>query len=316
MPVAKFAEWADGADRRRVCFRQSGLSMIDLQTIDVITGGSIGTFDVPCPLCGPAKSKRSGQRKPVLRIWRVDQTFATYNCARCETQGYARDNTAKPPSAGAIARAKAAAAKHERFVAAKRLSTARWLWSRRQPIHGTIAETYLRDARGYHGPIPPTLSFLPASDEHTPAMIAAFGVADEPEPGTIIIAENAIRGVHVTKLALDGSGKAGSDKDKITIGKCLGSPIVLAPPNDLMGMAVTEGIENGLSIFAATGLGVWAAGAASRMPMLADTIPGYIDCVTVGADADPTGLQNADQLLERIKARGLHGDLFVTWRST
>ena len=82
-----------------------------------------------------------------------------------------------------------------------------------------------------------------------------------------------------------------------------------------MGMAVTEGIENGLSMFAATGLGVWAAGAASRMPMLADTIPVYIDCVTVCADDDPTGLQNADDLLERVRARGLHGDLFVAGRS-
>jgi hypothetical protein len=83
-----------------------------------------------------------------------------------------------------------------------------------------------------------------------------------------------------------------------------------------MGMAVTEGIENGLSMFVATGLGVWAAGAASRMPMLADTIPVYIDCVTVCADDDPTGLHNADELLERIRARGLHGDLFVAGRST
>ena len=290
--------------------------MIDLQTIETITGGRIGTFDVACPLCGPLKNRLSSQRKPVLRIWRVDQNFATFNCARCETQGYARDNTAKPPSAGPIARAKAEAAKHERFVAAKRLSTARWLWSRRQPIQGTIAETYLREARGYQGPIPSTLSFLPASGEHAPAMIAAFGAADEPEPGTIIIAEHAIRGVHLTKLASDGSGKARSDNDKIIIGKCLGSPIVLASPNDLMGMAVTEGIENGLSMFVATGLGAWAAGAASRMPMLADTIPVYIDCVTVCADDDPTGLHNADELLERIRARGLHGDLFVAGRST
>jgi hypothetical protein len=290
--------------------------MINLETVDEITGGSIGTFDVPCPLCGPAKSKRSSQRKPVLRIWRVDQNFATFNCARCETQGYARDNSANPPHAAAIARAKAKAAKHERFVSAKRLSTARWSWGRRQPIAGTIAETYLREARGYQGPIPSTLSFLPASDDHAPAMIAAFGLADESEPGSISLADHAVRGVHVTKLAPDGSGKAGSDKDKIIIGKCLGSPIVLAPPNDLMGMAVTEGIENGLSMFVATGLGVWAAGAASRMPMLADTIPVYIDCVTVCADDDPTGLHNADELLERIRARGLHGDLFVAGRST
>ena len=289
--------------------------MIDLQTIDVITGGSIGTFDVPCPSCGPAKSKRSSQRKPVLRIWRVDQNFATFNCARCDTQGYARDNAAQPPNAAAIAHAKAQAARHERLVAAKRLSVARWLWSRRQPIHGTIAERYLLEARGYQGPILWTLSFLPGSGEHAPAMIAAFGLADEPEPGSITIADDAVRGVHLTKLAPDGSGKAGSDKDKIIVGKCLGSPIVLAPPNDLIGMAVTEGIENGLSMFAATGLGVWAAGAASRMPTLADTISVYIDYVTVCADDDPTGLENAGELLGRIRARGLHGDLFVAGRS-
>jgi hypothetical protein len=295
---------------------QSEALMIDLLTIDVIIGGLIGTFDVPCPLCGPVKTKRNSQRKPVLRIWRVDQNFATFNCARCDTQGYVRDNTAKPPSIAAIARAKAEAVKHERRAAAKRLSTARWLWGRRQPIHGSIAETYLREARGYHGPIPSTMAFLPASDEHAPAMIAAFGLAEESEPGSIIINNDAVRGVHLTKLAPDGSSKAGSDKDKIIIGKCLGSPIVLASPNDLMGMAVTEGIENGLSMFAATSLGVWAAGAASRMPTLADTIPVYIDCVTVCADNDPTGLRNANELLERMRARGLHGDLFAVGRST
>jgi hypothetical protein len=289
--------------------------VIDLPTIDAITGGRIGSFDVPCPLCGPTKRKLTSQRKPVLRIWRVDQNFASYNCARCEARGFVRDNTAKPPSPAAVARAKAQAAHHERLVAAKRLSTARWLWSRRQPIAHTIAQKYLVEVRAYRGPVPSTLAFLPASGEYEPAMIAAFGVPDEAEPGIITIADNAVRGIHLTKLAPDGSGKAGSDKDKIIIGKCLGSPIVLAPPNDLLGLSITEGIENGLSMFAATGLGVWVAGAASRMPPLAKAIPGYIDCVTVCADGDETGLLNANQLLEGIKARGLHGDLFVAGRS-
>lgn len=39
---------------------------------------------------------------------------------------------------------------------------AKWLWHRRQPIAGTVAERYLRDARGYQGPLPQTLAFLPA----------------------------------------------------------------------------------------------------------------------------------------------------------
>ena len=64
---------------------------------------------------------------------------------------------------------------------------ARWLWSQHQPISGSIAETYLRTARGIACGLPPTLGFLPPRkpDQH-PAMIAAFGLCDEVEPGVII----------------------------------------------------------------------------------------------------------------------------------
>jgi putative DNA primase/helicase len=34
---------------------------------------------------------------------------------------------------------------------------AAWLWSQRRPVTGTIAEKYLRDRRGYRGPLPTTL---------------------------------------------------------------------------------------------------------------------------------------------------------------
>ena len=63
------------------------------------------------------------------------------------------------------------------------------LWRRRQPIVGSVAERYLREARGYDGPIPATLGFLPPWGEHPPAMIAALGLATEPEPGIIEIAD-------------------------------------------------------------------------------------------------------------------------------
>jgi hypothetical protein len=57
---------------------------------------------------------------------------------------------------------------------------------RRQPIAGTIAERYLRAARRYARPLPQTLAFLPPDKrEHHPAMIAAFGIPDEPEPGVL-----------------------------------------------------------------------------------------------------------------------------------
>jgi hypothetical protein len=90
--------------------------------------------------------------------------------------------------------------------------------------------------------LPATLGFLPARGVHAPAMIAAFGLPSEPEPGQLAIADDAVCGVHITRLAPNGLGKACTDADKIMIGMSVGSPIVLGPPNDLLGLAITEGI--------------------------------------------------------------------------
>ncbi len=50
------------------------------------------------------------------------------------------------------------------------------------------------------------------------------------------------------------------------LGPNAGLPIVVAPVNDRLGLAIAEGIEDGLSVFVETGLGVWAAGSAGNMP--------------------------------------------------
>jgi hypothetical protein len=184
---------------------------------------------------------------------------------------------------------------------------------------GSIAETYLRTARGYGGPLPATLGFLPSRGNHPPAMIAAFGMATESEPGVLRIADAAVLGVQLTRLLPDGSGKAVFDdtggQTKIMIGFCIGSPIVLAPPNDLLGQAITEGIEDGLSVHQDTGLGVWAAGSASRMPALADVIPSYIDCTTVVGDDDPDGRRYANELAAGIRRRGMEARPIIAGRA-
>jgi hypothetical protein len=154
-------------------------------------------------------------------------------------------------------------------------------------------------------------AYLPPRGKHGPAMIAAFGAAHEPEPGVIAIADTSVTGIHLTRLREDGAGKAGSDHDKIMIGSSAGSPIVLAPPNDLLGLAIAEGIEDALSAHAATGLGAWAAGCASRLPALANVIPWYIDCVTVLADDDAGGRRHAAELAARIPARGIEARLIL-----
>jgi hypothetical protein len=135
-------------------------------------------------------------------------------------------------------------------------------------------------------------------------MIAAFGVPVEWEPGALTITDDAVFGVHLTLLKPDGSDKVEVRPNKLMIGRPLGRPIVIAPPNDLLGLAITEGIEDALTAHIATGLGAWAAGSAGSIPALADVIPSYIDCITIYAHADPAGQRGATDLAERLHQRG------------
>jgi len=186
---------------------------------------------------------------------------------------------------------------------------ARRLWQNRKSITGSPAEIYLREARACTGPIPPTLAYLPPSRlGHHPALIAAFALAEEIEPG-VLIAPRDVAAVHLTLLRPDGSGKAEVEDKKLAVGRPLGRPIVLAPMNDLLGLAIVEGIENGLSLQVATGLGMWCAGSATMMPKLAEAVPDFVDCVRICADNDEAGQRNATALYQRLAARGIYAEV-------
>jgi phage/plasmid primase-like uncharacterized protein len=188
--------------------------------------------------------------------------------------------------------------------ATERLRKALALWHMSAPITGTLAEGYLRQTRGYHGTIPATLRFLEPNGNYPPAMIGAFGLTDEPEPGILTIAESKITGIHLTRLTSD-SRKLKGDDPKIFLGSSAGSPIVAAPINDLLGLAITEGIEDALNAHQATGLGVWAAGSANRLPKLAPAIPNYIEAVTIFAHTEEAGQRGAYELADALDARGI-----------
>ena len=180
---------------------------------------------------------------------------------------------------------------------------AAWLWSRRKPVSETSAAgLYLRNSRHYHGTFPPTLGYLPANGTHHPAMIAAFGLCDEPAPG-ILRPPAAVHAVHITRLTEDGN-KADVEAVKIMLGAMSGLPIMLAPINDGLGVAISEGIEDGLSVAEETGLGVWAAGSAGNMPKIAAALPGYVACVTLFAHLD-NGLRFAKEAASIIRSAGI-----------
>src|SRR5262249_1799333 len=151
----------------------------------------------------------------------------------------------------------------------QQLGRATWLWRTAVAARGTIVETSSRKPKYPH-----------------PAMVVAFGMPTEPEPGVLQIADDAVRGVQLTLLRADGTGKADTTPNKLTLGSCSGVPMVIAPPNDLLGLAIAEGVEDALSVWQVSGLGAWASGGASRLPALADAVPDYIDCVRVMVDAD------------------------------
>lgn len=173
----------------------------------------------------------------------------------------------------------------------RNLHRARHLWSCRSPAAGTVVETYLA-VRGCSF-LPDCIGYLEPGAYPHGAMIAAFGDTDEP------------RGVHLTFIKSDGSGKADIDRQRIMLGPACSFPIVVAQPNDLLGLTVTEGIEDAISVHAAIGLGAWAAGSASRMAALATRVPGYIETVTIMAHDDQAGQRGAYALADALGSLGV-----------
>src|SRR5262245_18035473 len=155
--------------------------------------------DVACPQCGPQLGRTKTNRdRRVLRIWHPEPGFVTFHCERCGISGHAIDSGRERVSRADREKIRAKAEAFEREEAAKRLELARWLWSNSKPIGGTIAERYLRGPRGITGALPGTLRFLSARNGYPPALIGAFGLPVEPEPGVLMISRAQVEGVHLT----------------------------------------------------------------------------------------------------------------------
>jgi hypothetical protein len=266
------------------------------------------SYLVPCPV--PSHGKGRGDRRPSLHIADGDKRLLVRCYAGCDPRDVLdvlrrrglienHDRVSRKPERLAEQRhdQQHAAREHEQH------EKARWLWSKRRPITDTVAETYLR-ARGIVCPLPATLGFLPATDVYPPTMIACFGFAIEPEPG-VLAAPADVDAVHVTRLLPDGSDRerGDDDKGKFMLGRSIGKPIVIAPPNDLLGLCICEGIEDALTAHQALGIGAWTAGAAGRMPGLADAVPSVVDCVTIYTHGDKAGRDGAQGLADALVRR-------------
>lgn len=176
----------------------------------------------------------------------------------------------------------------------QRIKRAISIWEESQPIQGTPAEKYLHNRGLTYSPDMP-LRYIPNTkfrDFKGPAMVALMTDINTNEPC----------GIHRTFLKPDGT-KADIEPCKAMLGRAKSALVKLTPDDEVTnGLGIVEGIENGLTIL---GLGwgpVWAALSANGIkdfPVLDG-----IECLTIFADHDKTGLEAARQCARRWRAAG------------
>lgn len=164
------------------------------------------------------------------------------------------------------------------------------IWRRTQTLRGTLGERYLQEHRGCA--LPPRdshLRYLPSTDKHPPSLCACV---------TDVLTGRPIS-LHFTHLAVDGRGKAGTDRDKLLLAghRKKGGCIRLWPDECVMhGLALAEGIESALAAAHAF-TPVWAAidaGNLESFPVL-----GGVEALTIFADHDERGIEAARECARR-----------------
>jgi hypothetical protein len=158
-----------------------------------------GRYYAICPQCAHQR-KQAHQKLKCLGVT-IDEKGVKFGCNHCTwTDGAFYQAAAHGARAAPVIseRDMAIAEERRQRERARSRSKSQWLWASREPLKRSIAEIYLRECRGYRGLLPPTLGFLPARDDYLPAMIAAFGMARETEPGVLVIGNDDVTGVHLT----------------------------------------------------------------------------------------------------------------------
>lgn len=269
--------------------------MIDAETITQALGGVWrgNRGNAPCPVCQP--ERRRDQDALSLRN-NGGRLLAFCHKRGCSFQELAHALDLAPDSCRNDAEATRAADRQRAKDDAQREGRAKALWNDAEtlPIHGSVAEAYLRK-RGIICDLPNTLRYQ-ATGWHPngyrfPMMLAT-------------VEGGARFALHRTYLSPDG-GKASVDPNKAMLGPCAGGAVRVAQGEGPL--VVAEGIETALSL--ASGLlgkpaTIWAALSTSGMRAL--VLPRTPGRLTVAADGDQPGRLAALALASRAEALGWH----------
>ncbi len=252
----------------------------------------------PCPICQPerradqrALSIAAGHTAPLLlHCWKRGCSYAQI----AQALGI-RAGEYSPPHPAELARREAEKRAEAKCKAAQALRC----WQEARPIEGTIAETYLRQARGITCPLPPSLRYHPACYHGGTAQCHPALVARVEGGGSFA--------VHRTYLRSDGKGKAAIEPAKAMLGAVAGGAVRLTGQDGAL--VVAEGIETALSL--ACGLlpgsvavtaDIRAALSASGMDRL--ILPDRPGHLILAPDGDDVGRTAARSLAQRAVAAG------------
>jgi hypothetical protein len=266
--------------------------MTDARHLTTALGGKWrgSSGNAPCPVCQPERR----QEQDALSLRNLGGRLLAF----CHKRGcpFAEIVAAAGLPPDALRHDAEGQARHDAQRAAeeaRRERQAKAIWAEAAPVHGTLAETYLR-ARGITCDLPETLRYQAQGWHPTaqrfPTLVARVDGADR-------------FAVHRTYLRADGIGKVAVDPPKAMLGTCAGGAVRLS---DGAGrLVVAEGIETGLSLLSGLLPGpatVWAALSTSGMRGLhLPPVPGRL---TVAADGDAPGRAAATALASRAEALG------------
>jgi len=156
---------------------------------------------------------------------------------------------------------------------------------------GEVVTAYLR-SRGITIAIPPTIrqgAGLTLGRTPTPTLVATLQAPDR-------------RIIAVQQLRLTWEGrKAPVTLQRLTTGAMHDGAVRLCAAGDVLGLA--EGVETALSAMQLSGVPVWAALGAERLPLV--RIPDTVRELHVFVDNDDPGRRAADRTAERWAKRGL-----------
>jgi len=186
--------------------------------------------------------------------------------------------------------------------ATKRLFCLR-VWCDAVDLMGTSGEVYFK-TRGLVGQMPTVLRFHPAGP-------LSYEAGARTLPAVVAIvhdAEGTARGLHVTAIKADGSGKAMGPKSRRMFGEIHQNAVQLAPVGPEATLAIAEGIETAMAYWAITGIPTWAA--LSAAGLCGFEPPQGLKTLIIAADGDTAGMDAARALGERLKnkmAVRIHG---------